>query len=83
MKNKKYLKKNIILAIALVFILAAGFFSRLWGVSFLSVRDALAQSNAGTAIAWNRWEKSLTSTKTYANPYTDVRVAVTYTGPSG
>lgn len=32
--------------------------------------------------AWTRWETSLTSSKTYANPYADVTVTVSYTGPS-
>jgi hypothetical protein len=32
---------------------------------------------------WQRWETSLTSSKTYTNPYADVTVSVKYTGPSG
>jgi len=40
-------------------------------------------TNPSTAITWNRWENTLTSTKTYNNPYLDVSVAVTYTGPNG
>ncbi|MCC6301658.1 MAG: DUF4038 domain-containing protein, partial [Gammaproteobacteria bacterium] len=33
--------------------------------------------------AWTRWETSLTSSVAYANPYADVTVVVTYTGPDG
>jgi len=32
---------------------------------------------------WTRWEQALTSTGSYTNPYADVTVSVTYTGPGG
>ncbi len=32
---------------------------------------------------WQRWEKALSSTRPYANPYADVTLRVTYTGPGG
>lgn len=32
---------------------------------------------------WQRWEQALTSTRHYANPYADVILRVTYTGPAG
>jgi hypothetical protein len=32
---------------------------------------------------WQRWEYTFTSTRDYANPYADVTLRVTYTGPKG
>ncbi len=32
---------------------------------------------------WQRWDHALTSTCTYTNPYADVVLRVTYTGPAG
>ena len=32
---------------------------------------------------WQRWEHALTSTRSYDNPYADVTLRVTYTGPAG
>ena len=32
---------------------------------------------------WQRWEETLTSTRRHANPYADVTLRVTYTGPAG
>lgn len=32
---------------------------------------------------WQRWETTLTSSTSYANPYADVDVQVTFTGPAG
>jgi len=32
---------------------------------------------------WNRWETTLTSSKTYANPFLDHDLKVTYTSPTG
>lgn len=32
---------------------------------------------------WQRWEQALTSAHAYANPYADVTVQVTYSGPGG
>ena len=34
-------------------------------------------------MQYKRWEKSLTSTKTYTNPFNDVTLLVQYTGPAG
>jgi len=38
---------------------------------------------ATNAIQWQRWEQALTSLVVYTNPYRDVTVSVTYTGPDG
>lgn len=35
------------------------------------------------AHVWQRWEHALTSTRHYGNPYADVTLRVTYTGPGG
>lgn len=59
------------------------------GISLTAM--ALAVLLAGAAWAdgigqvqvWGRWEHSLTSTRSYANPYADVTLRVTYTGPDG
>jgi hypothetical protein len=32
---------------------------------------------------WQRWEQELTSSRVYENPYAQVTVSVTYTGPAG
>ena len=32
---------------------------------------------------WQRWEQALTSTRHYGNPYAEVTLRVTYTGPAG
>jgi hypothetical protein len=37
----------------------------------------------GDVAIWTRWEALLTSSKSYTNPYADVTVSVTYTGPNG
>lgn len=45
---------------------------------------ALNRVEPGSTVElWTRWEISLTSSKTYANPYNDVTVSATYTAPSG
>jgi len=36
-----------------------------------------------TAVQWQRWEQSLISAVAYANPYREVTVSVTYSGPDG
>ena len=38
---------------------------------------------ATNAIQWQRWEQALSSSVVYTNPYSDVTVSVTYTGPDG
>ncbi len=35
------------------------------------------------ATVWRRWDHALTSTRSYGNPYADVILRVTYTGPAG
>jgi hypothetical protein len=41
----------------------------------------LARAAASQPQAWQRWEHALTSSRTYANPYADVTLRVTFTGP--
>jgi hypothetical protein len=36
-----------------------------------------------SARTWQRWEHALTSTRSYGNPYADVTLRVSYTGPGG
>jgi hypothetical protein len=48
----------------------------------------MVSGSAGAAAGpdlhtWERWEHALTSTRTYANPYAEVTLRVTYTGPAG
>jgi hypothetical protein len=38
---------------------------------------------ATTVSKWSRYELPLTATKTYGNPYTDITVTATFTGPGG
>ena len=38
---------------------------------------------ARAAETWTRWEATLTSTKTYTNPFLDHTLKVTYTSPAG
>jgi len=38
---------------------------------------------AGTVHVWQRWEHTLHSAKSYTNPYADVVLGVTYSGPKG
>ena len=35
------------------------------------------------AVAWQRWQKTLTSARSYANGFKDVTVSVSYAGPNG
>jgi hypothetical protein len=42
---------------------------------------ALSSPVLGAVETWNRWEHSLTSTKTYSNPYAEVTLKVDYSGP--
>lgn len=44
---------------------------------------ALGQIQENHVHAWQRWEQALTCTQSYANPYADVTVRVSYTGPGG
>jgi hypothetical protein len=50
--------------------------------SVLSVGSAWA-AEPSRAQVWQRWEHELTSTGSYDNPYADVALRVTYTGPGG
>jgi hypothetical protein len=49
-------------------------------VILISMLASLACQSA--VETWARWEQSLTSTKTYANPCSDVQVKVSYRGPN-
>jgi hypothetical protein len=58
----------------------------------IGITAALGAILAGTAVSaepepqvhvWQRWEQSLMSAREYENPYADVTVRVTYTGPEG
>ena len=51
-----------------------------WAVIALAPARAAADSGPHT---WQRWEQALTSTRNYGNPYADVTIRVTYTGPEG
>jgi len=58
------------------------------GASMLTAAASLLCASAGGAApdrahTWERWEHVLGSTRTYANPYADVTLQVTYTGPDG
>lgn len=55
----------------------------LLGLIFLAVAPWAAAQSASNATVWTRWEASMTSSKSYANPYADVTVSVRYTGPGG
>jgi hypothetical protein len=50
--------------------------------SALSTRSSEA-ATASRALVWQRWEQALTSATTYDNPYAEVTLRVTYTGPGG
>ncbi len=39
--------------------------------------------HVSAATTWNRWEQELVSSGDYSNPYADVRVSVSYSGPHG
>lgn len=48
-----------------------------------SADAAIGQDRAGPAIVWQRWEQSLAAERLYANPYRDVTLRATFTGPGG
>jgi hypothetical protein len=58
-------------------------------MSLLTLFYVMATGAKGWAAAspgpntWERWEQTLTSSRHYANPYADVTLRVTYTGPGG
>lgn len=50
---------------------------------FLFLTFALLQIGIANAIVWKRWETGFTSSVDYDNPYKDVTLKVTFTGPQG
>ncbi len=53
------------------------------GVWVLLAGGPARMQAAAAPHAWQRWEQLFTSTRTYDNPYADVTLRVTYTGPGG
>jgi hypothetical protein len=53
-----------------------------WACALITARPVSAATGPNPHI-WQRWEHTLTSTHDYANPYADVTLRVTYTGPTG
>ena len=51
--------------------------------SLLACGGSSQDPRQSSAVAWNRWEATLTGSTAYENPYRDVTVSVTYTGPEG
>ncbi len=51
--------------------------------SILDSHVVAAGAARATVPAWNRWEQTLTSGKSYSNPFADVTLSVTYTSPGG
>lgn len=51
------------------------------GMTRLSAAAPQSGSETSLVQAWQRWEHTLTSTRSYTNPYADVVLHVTYTGP--
>ena len=49
----------------------------------MATAAAESGSSAGGPHVWQRWEHALTSSRSYDNPYADVALRVTYTGPGG
>ena len=43
----------------------------------------LVEAGQADVAVWNRWEQTLTSSRTYSNPYQQVTLSVTYAGPNG
>ncbi|MGH7312082.1 MAG: DUF4038 domain-containing protein [Candidatus Rokuibacteriota bacterium] len=48
-----------------------------------SAGSPVVTTSSTQATQYKRWEASLTSPKTYANPFSDVTLRVQYTGPAG
>ncbi len=46
-----------------------------------AIFDPLGAAEPSNVLAWQRWEHALTSDRSYENPYSDVTMRVTYTGP--
>lgn len=53
------------------------------GQLLLGMAAATTASASGQATVWSRWEQTLTSTRDHANPYRDVTLRVTFSGPGG
>lgn len=53
------------------------------GTGILAAGAAGADAPGGPPHVWARWEQTLTSTRAYANPYAEVVLRVTYSGPDG
>jgi len=54
--------------------------------AFLLIGGGVFMLSSGLLIEaekWERWEKTLTSSKTYSNPFLDHNLKVTYTSPTG
>lgn len=68
---KKLSSISVLRAVLLIIVLMAAF------------NQNLNVQAATTATIWQRWETSLTSQVSYSNPYKDVTLSVTYTGPGG
>jgi hypothetical protein len=52
-------------------------------VAAIAALLACGETCLADVAAWTQWEQTLTSSANYANPYQDVKLDVTYTGPSG
>jgi hypothetical protein len=52
-------------------------------VCALMITESVSVAAEPNLHTWQRWEHALTSTRDYANPYADVTLRVTYTGPAG
>ena len=53
-----------------------------WACTLL-IAESVPAAAGPNPHTWQRWEYTLTSTHDYANPYADVTLRVTYTGPKG
>jgi len=59
------------------------YLSLLGTLAILGITLGPVDADTGSVSVWQRWEATLTSAKTYDNPYADVILRVTYTGPNG
>lgn len=56
---------------------------RIVSISFVLVMFVFISTVYSQVHTWQRWEQFLVAAKSYANPYADVTLSVTYTGPEG
>ena len=56
---------------------------RVFSISFVLVMFIFISTAYSQVHVWQRWEQSLTTSKSYTNPYADVTLSVTYSGPGG